>query len=253
MAQQVIAPIIPNLSMQESAVAGSSAAIFTSTDRKIIKERAGEIDHTKSFKEIFAEKRIIPKVENEETTVKPEVDIRELEEREREHFKMLKDSPVKIAHERVGIGKIEPDPSIVPADMVKEPPVPPAVSQEKAEIGSHTEKIIKELNLNPDEVVSSFEVSDNDFHQLIYRIKELHLRRVLVNTMEEFEALSVIIKRETLAAVKPESKDWMIEQLNILKKGSAEYKLKLLNSLKTMGLNSEQEKNIAWLEKIVKG
>lgn len=251
MAQQIIVPIVPNYGMQESAVAGSSAVIFTSTDRKIIKERAGEIDPKKSFKEIFAEKSLSPKVENEESTARPEVDIKELEERQREHFKILKDSPIRANRDKVEAGEAGAGVSIAPAGMVKETEDAKQAELEKVEIGDHTARIIMELNLKPEEVMHKFELDEKDLYETVLKIKELHLKRIIANTREEFEKLSEAIKKDTLAAIKPQEKEWMIEQLEQLRKGSAEYKLKLLNSLKTMGLNSEQEKNIVWLEKIV--
>jgi len=239
--------------MQESAIAGSSAVIFTSTERKIIKERSGEIDPARSFKEIFAEKGIIPKVENEETTIKPEPDIKELEQRQREHFKRLKDSPVRVSRDRIEIGEAEPEVSIAPPDIVKEQTIIKKIELENVEIGDHTVKLVMELNLDPQKIARNFELNNNDLHELIFKIKELHLKRVLANSHEEFDKLSEEIKKETLAAIKPDAKDWMVEQLDKLRKASAEYKLNLLNSLKTMGLMAEKNNNVGWLEKIVKG
>jgi len=244
MAQQIIAPIIPNIGRQESAVAGSSAAIFTSTDRKIIKERAGEIDKSRSFKELFTEKSLAAKVENEEATVKPEIDVKELEYRQRQHRRMLKNSPLAAPRDKT---ELTPQPNMVGQLLasVKE-------SQEITDFGKQTAEIAKDLNLHSDDIVEKFAVDEKDLYQLIFKIKELHLARLLTNSRKEFEKLSKIIKDETLAAARPEAKDWLVSRLDNLRLESAGYKLKLLNSLKSMGLNSEQEKNIGWLAKIVK-
>lgn len=242
MAQQIIAPIIPNLSNQESAQAGSSAVIFTSTERKIIKERSGEVDPARSFKELFTEKSLAPKVENEEATVKPEIDIAELQQRQREHRRMLKNSPLKAPRDSAELEKPE---IVPPINMAAQLTTNIQVSQETADI-------IKDLNLHSDDIVEKFAVDEKDLYQLIFKIKELHLARLLTNSRKEFEKLSKIIKDETLAAARPEAKDWLVSRLDNLRLESAGYKLKLLNSLKSMGLNSEQEKNIGWLEKIVK-
>jgi len=253
MAQQIIAPIIPNIGMQESAVAGSSAAIFTSTDRKIIKERAGEVDKTRSFKELFSEKSLAAKVENEEATVKPEIDVAELEYRKREHRKMLKNSPLVASRDKAELteGEKPGTPEIVPPNMVGHLVADIKDSQEKTDIKKQTTEIARDLNLNADDIIEKFALDEKDLYQLIFKIKELHLARLLTNSRKEFEKLSKVIKDETLGAARPEARDWINSRLDNLKLESAGYKLKLLNSLKSMGLNSDQGKNISWLTKIV--
>ncbi|MBI5078608.1 hypothetical protein HZB08_01110, partial [Candidatus Saganbacteria bacterium] len=92
MAEPIITPVIPNLSLQAEAVAGSSSAIFTATDRQIIQELAGEIRRDRSFKEVFFSKELTPKVENEQSTVRPGQDavVKAIESRQKEHRRMLK-------------------------------------------------------------------------------------------------------------------------------------------------------------------
>ena len=58
MPETPIAAIVPNISGQEAAFAGASAATFTATDRQIIKERVGEIDRNRSFAEAIAQREI---------------------------------------------------------------------------------------------------------------------------------------------------------------------------------------------------
>jgi len=251
MAQQVIAPIIPNIGMQESAIAGSSAVIFTSTDRKIIKERTGEVDQARSFKELFSEKSLAPKVENEESTIKPEIDVAELEYRQREHRKMLKNSPLAAPRDKTELTEEKSAaPEIVPPNMVSRIIPPLKESVEKSDIKKQTKEIAKDINLNADDIIEKFVLDEEDLHQLVFKIKELHLARLLTNSRKEFEKLSKIIKDETLGAARPEARDWINSRLDNLRLESAGYKLKLLNSLKSMRLNSEQEKNISWLKKI---
>jgi len=48
-------PINLNTSYTEQAIAGSSGAIFTSTDREIIKKRSGEVELNRNFKELVKE------------------------------------------------------------------------------------------------------------------------------------------------------------------------------------------------------
>lgn len=244
MAQQVIAPVIPNIGLQGEAVAGSSAVIFTATDRQIIKERAGEIDKTRSFKELFMKKEeLTPKVENEESTVNPEPDLKELEGRRREHRRMLKHSPMTVPREQVEI-------SILPKRVNLET-VKVETKKENQQLHQDTAKIIKELNLNPAEIFDKFALEQKELHGLIFRIKELHLKRLLSNTREEFDELSQVIKQETLAAGRPEAREWLEEQVDTLTKGAAEYKLKLLKSLESMGLNPHQERIVKWLQKVI--
>lgn len=248
MAQQVIAPIVPNLGRLEEAIAGSSSIVFTSTDRKIIKERAGEVDRARSFGEIFKEQTITPKVENEETTVKSEQDIKALESRYRDHQRMLENSPIAQPKDKI---EVSDEPAVIPPpNMLKLGEAKPEISPEKAEISQKTAAIAQELKLDPKEITTKFTLENEDLYSLVYRIKEHHLERILTNNRRDFMKMTEIIKKETLAAAKPEAKEWLEGELNKLTVAAAEYKLKLLGSLKTMGLNAGQSKNIKWLEKI---
>ncbi|MEE8637937.1 MAG: hypothetical protein V3T21_02720, partial [Candidatus Margulisiibacteriota bacterium] len=85
----------------------------------------------------------------------------------------------------------------------------------------------------------------------VSRIKEHHLKRLLSETKEEFEAISEEIKKETLASAKPEAKAWIEAQLDKLTLEAAEYKLNLIKSLQKMEFNPEHKKNIKWLKKII--
>ena len=224
MAQPVIAPLIPNIGPLGEAIASSSAAVFTATDRQIIKERAGEIDHNRSFKELFAGKELLPKVENEETNVNPEQDIKALEGRYREHQHIVKHSVVSVPHEHVEITNAVPDRVVsAPAIVV----AAPEVKIERTEAHKQTLAIAKELNLNAAEIFDKFALEQQELYHLISRVKELHLKRLLASTREEFNKLTENIKRETLGAGHPEAKDWIEAQLDILTKDAVEYRAKL--------------------------
>ncbi len=247
MAQQVIAPVIPNFGPQAEAIAGNQSVTFTATDRKIIEERGGTVDRAKSFKEVFFNRDTTQKVENEESTIRQEQDLNALESRRREHRTMLKHSPLAAPREHVEISNGKPEENvIIPPVVIRKPAeTPKLVNLETVQVGTKKEdqqlrqdtaKIIKELNLNPAEIFDKFALEQNELHGLIYRIKELHLKRLLSNTREEFDELSQVIKQETLAAGRPEAREWLEVQLESLTRSAAEYKQKLTNSLKTLHL-----------------
>lgn len=245
MPEQIIAPIIPNISGQEAAVAGSSAIIFTATDRKIIEERGGRIDRNLSFIDLLKDKPLTPEVENEETNVKPQQDIKELEGRYRKHRQMLKHSALYTPREQVKISNRLPDSYEEPKQIV--------MKSEDTTINSlleETAAIAKELKLNPAEIFDKFALEQKELHSLICRIKELHLKRLLTDIQKEFESLTKEIEKETLSSAKPEAKPWLEAQLNKLTLDAAEYKLDLLKSLQSMDFNAQRKKNIKWLQEI---
>jgi hypothetical protein len=235
---QVIAPLIPVLSPQAEAMAGSQALIFTATDRQIIKERSGEINHHRSFKEIFA-KDLTPRVENEESTVKPEQDLKLLESRRREHQHILKHSSVIAPKEQVEILQGEVSAQMLQeslsasAVIIKEQP--PEVNLE-SKIAQKTATIAKELNLNPAEIFDKFFLEQEALYNLIYRIKELHLKRLLTTNHEEFIKVSEEIKKETLAKAHPQARQWLEEQLDKLTADAIDYKASLKKSMRAIGL-----------------
>lgn len=239
MVQQSVAPIIPNMSNQVEAVAGSSAIIFTATDRKIIEERTGEIDRKRSFKEIFQNKPLAPKVENEQTTIKPERNIKELEGRYRDHRQMLKHATATVPRERVEISS------------------PPSTSSEKENktvsegdnLHKETLAMVKELKLDHAELHAKFSLDQKELFGLISRIKELHLKRLLSEDPREFKMLSEKIKTETLHFAKEEARTWVEARLDELTKGAAEYKLGILKSLQSIEPNRQREKNITAFQK----
>jgi len=256
--------------MQEAAIAGSQAVTFTATDRKVIEERSGgEVNKALSFLEVFSQKQpLSPKVENEQSTVKPRQDIKELEGRYKDHHSMLKHSTLIIPHERVEItgetpetllmkeGRHTPTPEQLPKiddyEKQKEKRIEPETkAEEKTEIHLKTAAIAKELNLNPSEIFDKFSLEQNELYSLVTRIKELHLKRLLCNTREEFTKLSEEIKKETLASARDEARTWLESQLSTLTRGAAQYKLSLLRSLKAMHYDDEKDENVKWLQEVV--
>ena len=252
MAQQVIVPIMPNLGSQAEAMAGAQAVTFTATERQIIKERGGEVDRNGPFKELFSKGGLTNRVENEESTVNPEQATRALESRRREHGKMLRDSPMTAPREHVEISNGEIEAAIIPPAVVIKPAAQPTVSEpETSKISQETAALAKELNFKPSEIFDKFTLEQSELHNLIYRIKELHLKRLLCGSQKEFEEISLAIEKNTLASARPEAKDWLSEEVNKLKKSAAEYKLKLIKSLQSMRFDDERDKNVRWLEKTI--
>lgn len=266
MGESYIAPVIPNIGLQEGAAAGSQAVIFTATDRKIIEERTGEIEKTnkRSFMEVFSAKPLAHKVENEQTTVKPHEDPKELEERLREHQRMLKHSSLYVPRETVEISGKLPDIVTMQADSADvsykengadryEKPADPekAAIQERIAMRQKAQAIAKELNLNPAEIFDKFALEQKELYTLIFRIRELHLKRLLTNSCEEFDELTRVINHDTLVAGKPEEKAWLEAELNSLTQRAADYKIRLLKSLQSMQFNDQYDDNIRWLEKTV--
>ncbi|MBU1867345.1 MAG: hypothetical protein KKD13_02595 [Candidatus Margulisbacteria bacterium] len=264
MAEQFINPIIPNIGPGGEAVAGNAGAVFTATDRKIIKERVGdEINPSRNFGEVFLDRGLTPKVENELTSVQPEENPKEIESRRKDHERMLKHAPIAVARDRVQITNLTPEEQLLeePAEFNVPPeekiPVVTADDQKREERKKHetlrkeTSKIAKELFLNSTSLFDQFTIEQNELHGLVSRIKERHLKRLLCTSREEFEKLTGQIKAETLHSAKPEAREWIESQLNELTKSAADYKLKLLHSLQDMGFNPMRDKNIKWLEKIV--
>lgn len=256
MAQQVLAPI--NLGLQAEAVAGSQGVTFTATDRQVIKERAGEVDRTKSFKEIFIQRDLAPKVENELSTVNPEVDLRAMESRKKEHRRMLKYSALAAPREHVEITNEYPEPEIVIAPPVATINSTPAI-EEKAEIviektaDTPTEATAEKPaeTASPAAAFDQISAEQNGLQTLIFRIKDLHFKRLLSITRAEFEKYTDEIKNETLAANPPGARSFLEPKIDLLTKRTAEYKLKLMQSLETMHYDDEHKKDVHWLQKII--
>jgi len=246
MAEQAIYGINPNIGAQAEAVAGNQAAIFTATDRKLIEELGGEMNHNRTFIDVLKNKPLNTKVENEQSTVKPDIDIKELEGRVREHKQMLKHSVHHVPEERVEITNTPPD----SYEEQKKETVEPSKS-DKVKIDTHkkTVAIVKELNLDPSKIIDKFKLEQDQLLNLVSRIKDLHLKRLLTEDQKEFEAVSARIIRETTSAGREEAKNWLIGQLNKLAKDAAEYKLKLEKSMQAVDYSQKREEIIKWLEK----
>ncbi len=231
-----IMPIGQNTSAQSEAVAGSSAAIFTATDRKIIEERGGVMDRKISFQEAIAQRsnRNVPKVENEATPVRATLDVKDVQNRYNKHKQMLKESPFKGE-------KAETDEEGTVAQDT------PSIGEEKA-IHEKTIAAAKELKFDVKELLEKFALGQDELHHLISMIKELHLKRLLTESHHEFDALSKKIVAQSVASVKPEAKDWLVAKLKELALEAAKYKLGLLQSLQIMDFDKKREKTIRWLK-----
>jgi hypothetical protein len=192
------------------------------------------------------------KVENEETTVRQEIDVPEIEGRIKDHRQMLKRSPLSTPREKVEVSKRPPDtfseakPPAVPKVLPDKKTAAKPVKIKNKEVHAKTVAIAKELKLNLDK----FSLDQKDLHSLISCIKELHLKRLFTEDRKEFETFSKEIKKQTLAAAKPEAQDWLTSQLDKLTHEAVEYKLRLLKSLQSMDFNAQRDNTIKWLGKL---
>jgi len=260
MVEQVVAQIIPNMGGQEAAVAGSQAVVFTATDRKLIEERGGRIDRTHSFLDVLKDRPLTPEVENEETGIKPEIDLKELEGRQREHRQMLKHSALYTVEEKVEIKNELPD-NYEESRPLKPEPETPVLSREVKTVPpkQKEKKVIVRTEVVPENSKSSNPAGALDkllqeqkqMHSVKSRVKEYHLKRLLTDNEREFKELSEAIKLESLAAVKSSGRDWLEAQLEKITFGAAQYKLKLLKSLQAMEIDDQHRKTIKWLEKTI--
>ncbi|MCU0641477.1 MAG: hypothetical protein MUC35_05255 [Candidatus Margulisbacteria bacterium] len=240
MAEPIINPVTPG-SMNE-AIAGNQGAIFTATDKKVIEERGGTVEKGTDFKSLFMRGDITTKVENEQTTVQQEEDIKELESRLKAHNRMLKRSNIIAPKDSASIGGPTPETAaIIPTPIVRKAN-PEAVleSLESVALSRETAKMAKELNLDAAELQDKLALSEEELHALVYKIKELHLQRLLTTGQDEFNALTAEIKKETLAASRPEAAAWLSEQLDKLTDDTRVYKQKLDRSIKSIGLTQAE-------------
>lgn len=250
MAEQAVAPVVPNMGGQEAAIAGSQAIVFTATDRKIIEERGGKIDKARSFLDVLKDKPLTPKVENEQTDVRPETDLKALEGRKREHKRMLKHSPLHVPQEKVEINNKLPDEYEESNAPVLEPA---ATKQERTEQKPTATSGKKTAKPDPGKVFDNLSAEQNKMHSLKSRVKNYHLKRLLTNDEVEFQTLSEQIRAEALAAGKPEAKKFFAARLDKITLGTAQYKLNLLTSLEEMHLDEQHKNTIRWLKKVVEG
>ncbi|MBN2057625.1 MAG: hypothetical protein JW782_02395 [Candidatus Saganbacteria bacterium] len=263
MAEAAVLTVNPNMGGQEAAVAGSQAVIFTATDRKLIEERGGTIDKNQSFLEILKKRPLTPEVENEQTNVKPELNLKELEGRRKEHRRMLKHANVFNPHERVEIRNQLPDEfaegeapvtekNVAPAPAIGETVAPPAMIEQKAEAIPETRQNGKETKADGETVYEAISEEQARLNTVKSRVKEYHLKRLFTDSQKEFNELSEKIKQESLAAVRPAGRKWLEAQLVKVTLGSAQYKLNLLNSLEELALDEQHKKTIKWLQELIK-
>lgn len=263
MAEQGIVPIAPNMGGQEAAIAGSQAVAFTATDREIIEKRSGKINKNRHFIDLFKERPLTPEVENEETNVKPQQNIRGLDGHQQAQLQVLKNSTAYEPKERVNLSnelpdkfaknkptKVKPDPEDTSQNN-KDIPETEKKPGKNTRIHEKTAALAKEIKLNPAEILDKFTLEQEELHSLIYRIKELHLKRLFTNDKNEFDKLSKEIISASLRSVKPEAKNWLKAKLNLLTLEAAKYKLGIFKALQSMDYNQERKDTIHWLEKII--
>jgi hypothetical protein len=254
MAEQAIQGINPNISAQAEGIAGSAAANFTGTERKIIEEMGGKLDPKSSFFDVLKNKPLNAKVENQEITVKSDQDVNKMEQQVRQHRKVLQESPYRVPRERVEIKQQLPDTfeeSEQPKMVVDKNDQASVKKEHSLDIHQDTVAIVKELNLKPSEILDKFNLEQKGLLSLVSRIKDFHLKRLLTESEVDFSSISDTIKKDTLASAKPASKAWLSTELDKLTKDAAIYKLKLLKSLQSLEYTKQRENNINWLTKVI--
>ncbi|MBU0502615.1 MAG: hypothetical protein ABIH69_04700 [bacterium] len=246
--------INPNMGGAEAAIAGSSGAIFSAQDRKIIQERGGEADEVRGFNQVLREGPLtsdIENIENEESNAAPKHTTSELKGRQRDHKRMLKHSPVTAPREKIEITLKSPDEDEEGKEEEQGRGEGRGTENPELILKEETAAIAKELRLNPTELFKQIEIEQKQLHFLISRIKELHLQRLLAEDTADFKKITERIIHESQASVGKEAYPWLEEQLNKLTLHAAQYKLGLFKSLQTMEFNPERHKNIEWLEQAI--
>ncbi len=259
MAEQVIAPIIPNPGSAAEAAAGNQGVVFTAADRQVIKERAGEVDTTRPFKEIFFKGDFTQKVENEQSTINPEMDLRAMESRQKEHKRVLKYSAVTAPQEHVEISGeartvapvINP-PEVDLSDEAKAP-IPPDFAYEDKPVTATVTAPVDETAAGQEKQAAAIDrvaEEQKKLNSIVAKIQELNFKRVLCDNEADFEKLSAEIKETTLAGTQPEARAYLEAKVDLITKTTAEYKLGVVQSLESIQYD-ENDKNVKWLRKLV--
>lgn len=235
-----IRPVIVNMNATEQAIAGSSEAILTAADRDVIKRRSGELDTAKGFtdvvKEMFDKSRTVDRVETGE---KEKVEQENFETRIKLEKRMIRTAPPYEAKE-------EPPPPISIADLhVKE----------KKNIIDELEKTLRAGVVHKS--VHDEDAKKGEWFASVLLLKKLHLKRILCSSKKEFFALSRQIEKQTLKArklglsISAEGVNFVEARLENMALETANYKLKLLQSMQEMDRDSAREKDIHWLNLVI--
>jgi len=259
MAEQVIAPIIPNPGTAAEAAAGNQGVVFTAADRQVIKERAGEVDTTRPFKEIFFKGDFTQKVENEQSTINPEMDLRAMESRRKEHKRILRYSAVTAPQEHVEIsGEARTEAPVIhppEVDLSAEAtaPLPPDLVYEDKPATAAAVTPVVETGADQEKRTAAYDQTAEEqktLNSIVSRIQELNFKRVLCDNEADFEKLSVEIKEITLSGSQPEARVYLEAKVDLITRTTAEYNLGVMQSLESMHYD-ENDKNIKWLVKMV--
>jgi hypothetical protein len=248
-------PVIPRVGPQNDAMVTSQAVIYSATDRGQVKDQVNEVNR-RAIKEIFDQKNVSPKVENPATPITAQQIVTGIDTAQNQTYlldlfsKFFKPQAKKSKlKEQLDVkeskkGKEEEEKAVAAA------PQPPTGSMEEVEVHPETAALAKELNLDLEEIAKKFKLSPEELHALIFRIRELHLKRLLCQNYSEFEQLSNEILHYTIMAAKPGAQSWLTEQMNRLTQDTAEYKIKLLQSLQALDYDYQRETSLKWLTRV---
>jgi len=162
-----------------------------------------------------------------------------VQSRYNEHKQMLKDSPLRVARDKTEISEAASGET------------PQVEMPENQALHEKTIAAARELKFDAKDLLEKFALGQAELHNLISKIKDLHLKRLLTEDHNEFSALSEKIIKDSSAFVKPEAKDWLKEKLDELTLEAATYKANLMQSLQIMEFDPKREKSIKWLKQTV--
>ena len=220
-------PAIPRIGPSNDAMVTSQAVIYSATDRGLAKDQVNEVNR-RTIKEIFDQKNISPKVENQTTPVRAQQVVTGIDTAQNQLYlldffsKFFKPFTRKNKLKEQLEAKGEKEKVKEEEKDLAAAPQPPTGSMEEVEVHSETAALAKELNLDLEEVAKKLELSPEEMHALIFRIRELHLKRLLCQSSTEFEQLTNEILNYTIIAAKPGAQSWLREQMNKLTYEAAE-------------------------------
>ncbi|MBI5700979.1 hypothetical protein HZC34_03905 [Candidatus Saganbacteria bacterium] len=230
---ELVQPIIINATKQ--AIAGSGGAILSAADRDVIKKRTGEIDTSKNFaehvKKLFSQTKIIDEVQTGE---KEKVEQDDFDTRIKLQRSLIKHAPkLNLPEERVEISV-------------------------EAAVDDHIDRLEHALNTGiVDELKNGASPELIEWLNRVIELKQLHLKRVLCGTKNEFEELSIKIAKATKDArglglkISRKGVRFVEAKLETLAYETASYKLELLRSMQKISFDKEREKDICWLKAVI--
>lgn len=272
---ELISSLYASPNAVSEAIAGSSEIIFTAADRKIIKDRIGDIDNNKNFTELvkglFSKTKTIDKVETDEKRKVENTDLKTWVKIENKLIKTTKYPEQKQKEEKETPHQIDPkeyEKRQKELNMAKEEFKKAYIDMLLCEnpyerysrlAGATALKSnLEKLSVTSQEINNLiFEAKKTAWLSLVVDLKGLHLKRVFSSTKKEFEETTEKIRSDTLRArklglkINPEGVKLVEAKLEKMAYDAAHYKLDLYKSMQKMAHDPAREKDILWLERII--